>query len=1148
MESLKVSKTVNEGLVESEENGNQNLVSSSFTFREEKCVKSKAVTDPCNVESYVGSSSYRDVKGISLFVELTGGLTDKLDKEIICDVKGALNGESICEVKGGELLRETEAKVNVGQQGFKANLGDFVWVIIKKDTWWSGRVCDASTAPKEVGKVKTSKDGILVRCFGNGNYLWCLDYHLKPFVGSFEELSKHSNSRRFLDALDKAVVEFRCRVKNEFSCPCSSKTVVEKRGDIGDFSVSRFEPKVFLDYIKDLASDIYMPSKFDYIAKKECLSAFYRSIGHLEIPLDELMPVNSGTPSKVKKDVENGHNKNGIQICRKGVDLKGRRKSRLLTYPGECEIEESKVDVNGGVDLSNTNGQSVKKLKRGRKKKTVHENVCTSDVLLELQYAGQDCSFPYKSKNFDWVERFITGFRKWAFKDEIVINQTHQILQGSGMQKTVDMVGKDSTSTKKGRKKKDKSVISPMLGTDPNRVSMILDFQNGGSHNLEPQSMANKRTEVTANQGLQNNGASTFLNFGPTPCKLEPKRRKKISENNKCTAASNNNMNAPQNVNGHVEQLNQAAMFRLANLYGSTPLCFTGNYGVPQVGSVPAGLAPAGPWPAGLAPFGHFPAGLVPFGHFPAGHLPASLAPAGLFPAGLAPAGLSHEPKKRGRKRKNMDLQANVGSTIIPNSNENGPEMKNIKRSNKNKETGVACIDLSYNKVQQGNEEVKGTAFLLKFSPDHPLPPKEILNTVFCKYGPLNESETQVSTENRSGQVVFLDSSSAGEAFWGLQNDQPFGPALVNYRIQHLSDSKSVIGFKTPIKSPPPVIDPQATSGSTIIPDLNGNAAENILMEKTKSFDGNAAETTPMEKTKSFDGNVAETIPMEKTKSFDGNAAETILMEKTKSFDETRQSSLKKIPLGLKPPQNGETPDLAGIKKNLEMMTLMMEKAGDTLSPEMRAKLESEIKGLMNKFKPRNFLLYCIEREHQSFETIGLCWRFYIMIVGSIMNLIDFLHDSENDIMELVRSFTVRCSTGAASTDSVATDARLVLEDGSIWKAKSFGASGTQVGEVVFNTSLTGYQEILTDPSYAGQFVLMTCPHIGNTGVNIDDEESIKCFLASLVIRSLSISTSNYRSTESLSDYLSKRNIMGIYDVDTRAITRQLREEANLVS
>ncbi|KAJ6827682.1 putative carbamoyl-phosphate synthase small chain, chloroplastic isoform X3 [Iris pallida] len=127
------------------------------------------------------------------------------------------------------------------------------------------------------------------------------------------------------------------------------------------------------------------------------------------------------------------------------------------------------------------------------------------------------------------------------------------------------------------------------------------------------------------------------------------------------------------------------------------------------------------------------------------------------------------------------------------------------------------------------------------------------------------------------------------------------------------------------------------------------------------------------------------------------------------------------------------------------------------------------------------------------------------------------------------------------------SDARLVLEDGSIWRAKSFGASGTQVGEVVFNTSLTGYQEILTDPSYAGQFVLMTNPHIGNTGVNPDDEESKQCFLAGLVIRSLSICTSNWRCTEPLGDYLAKRNIMAIYDVDTRAITRRLREHGSLI-
>lgn len=157
-----------------------------------------------------------------------------------------------------------------------------------------------------------------------------------------------------------------------------------------------------------------------------------------------------------------------------------------------------------------------------------------------------------------------------------------------------------------------------------------------------------------------------------------------------------------------------------------------------------------------------------------------------------------------------------------------------------------------------------------------------------------------------------------------------------------------------------------------------------------------------------------------------------------------------------------------------------------------------------------------------------------------------------------VRFFRVKCSVSAAENATVSatglgsrpwkvSDARLVLEDGSIWRAKSFGAAGTQVGEVVFNTSLTGYQEILTDPSYAGQFVLMTNPHIGNTGVNFDDEESKQCFLAGLVIRSLSISTSNWRCTETLGGYLAKRNIMGIYDVDTRAITRRLREDGSLI-
>jgi carbamoyl-phosphate synthase small subunit len=121
-------------------------------------------------------------------------------------------------------------------------------------------------------------------------------------------------------------------------------------------------------------------------------------------------------------------------------------------------------------------------------------------------------------------------------------------------------------------------------------------------------------------------------------------------------------------------------------------------------------------------------------------------------------------------------------------------------------------------------------------------------------------------------------------------------------------------------------------------------------------------------------------------------------------------------------------------------------------------------------------------------------------------------------------------------------DCRLVLEDGSVWSGRSFGAKGTAVGEVVFNTSLTGYQEILTDPSYAGQFVLFTCPEIGNVGINLEDMESTQAHMGAMLVRHLSLNVSNYRSAMSLPEYLEQQNVIGISEIDTRAITRRLRD------
>ena len=121
--------------------------------------------------------------------------------------------------------------------------------------------------------------------------------------------------------------------------------------------------------------------------------------------------------------------------------------------------------------------------------------------------------------------------------------------------------------------------------------------------------------------------------------------------------------------------------------------------------------------------------------------------------------------------------------------------------------------------------------------------------------------------------------------------------------------------------------------------------------------------------------------------------------------------------------------------------------------------------------------------------------------------------------------------------------AALVLADGEVFLGRGFGASGSVTAEVVFNTAMTGYQEIVTDPSYTGQIVTLTYPHIGNVGVNAQDEESGAVCAAGLIIRSESPVVSNFRSEQSLSDYLRQAGVVGLCDIDTRKLTRLLREK-----
>ncbi|MEJ2565851.1 MAG: carbamoyl-phosphate synthase domain-containing protein, partial [Gammaproteobacteria bacterium] len=121
--------------------------------------------------------------------------------------------------------------------------------------------------------------------------------------------------------------------------------------------------------------------------------------------------------------------------------------------------------------------------------------------------------------------------------------------------------------------------------------------------------------------------------------------------------------------------------------------------------------------------------------------------------------------------------------------------------------------------------------------------------------------------------------------------------------------------------------------------------------------------------------------------------------------------------------------------------------------------------------------------------------------------------------------------------------ALLALEDGTVFRGEAIGASGQTIGEVVFNTALSGYQEILTDPSYCRQLVTLTYPHIGNVGTNSEDEEAARVFASGLVVRDVPVVDSNWRSRESLGDYLRRNQVVAIAGIDTRKLTRILREK-----
>ncbi|CAK9137595.1 unnamed protein product [Ilex paraguariensis] len=802
-----------------------------------------------------------------------------------------------------------------GDQEYKFCVGDLVWVKTRTQSWWPGLIYDPSSASKDVTK-SDQRNCLLVKYFGNGSFVWCSASQFKPFLEYFGQMSRQSDSRSFLGAVQKAVGVIGKRVKMEMTCSCFLKECQTKlatllaagtkkgdsvseitMGELGEFSVTRFEPTTFLAFIKSLAQDVSMPGMIDFTVIQNHLSAFYRSIGHCQLPMQQLRPtadakdcVRDGLPSEKKDEnltkFSRGDRDVTLQKCGSGVaeeiissDTPTESRKRELNVGDEaedldgckvasCEVEitsplmspkkiegrvysignvdggtrgrsdkgyESRerkrskylsppfVDMSWGLKSSPTSGAYKKEdpmveftgKKSGQKwsrkpirvhnvsNKPVETNASSAEFLFELHRTALDCLYPNESTNFDAVERFFSGFRSFSFYDEL--NNEMARVQALGQQESNHVL---PTLPKVFLMEKGIGMEEGDVDLNRNNTSLLVE---GG-----------QITGPVASQG-----------------KIQPKKRKRSKG-----AALEITKTKRSKVAPFLKDIEVVGVYSLqciSELNGREKMNDTASLCQNTI------LTVAQPDVNGN------------------NAEPRSLVK-DLPQMGLPSPGRKPNSNKRKRKDKAFDSLKTKVASVIPDLNGNVTEPSS---------TGKDLADTNFvspdgkpqrkrrrrNKAAAGmldRREALGTALLLNFAPEAPLPSKEDLVATFGRFGPLKESETSALSDC-SVQVVFSRSANAADAFQSLEKSSPFGPALLSYRLHHISTAAI-----------------------------------------------------------------------------------------TQTLQPTDRLKTPAKPSGLKS-HKGEAPDLLSIRQNLEMMTSMLEQAGDNLSAEMRAKLESQIKGLLKK-------------------------------------------------------------------------------------------------------------------------------------------------------------------------------------------------------
>ncbi|KAL6559393.1 hypothetical protein OROGR_004510 [Orobanche gracilis] len=796
--------------------------------------------------------------GINLFVEvcvpLDGISVSHSNLNVVDEVCSfEKTGISTPAVKSS--IPKNERGENVGKEECMFEVGNLVWVKTRTPFWWPGTITDPSNASNGEKKSK-KKHTLLVKCFGNGNFIWCNNSGLRPLIEYFEHLSRQNTSRSFHGAVEMALCEIDRHVRSKMTCPCFSKEnksseeglmLVEKNGKIGDvLSLARFEPVNFLTCIKQFAGSVYTPNKIELTVVKNRLSSFYRSVGHRELPLqmlselkydgrnDSIFGGREKSMRAIKKrnpsDYDDLASGDKIASSGKGSESRKRKKGKL------DDILEQTISRKDGSPKSSKRHHIISK----------EDNISASsfELLTELCLTACDYFYLDRSKYSDSLGRFYSSFRLYAFVDADVADSRDRTPSAPKHEKprhTKSLLNE----TKRQNKRINKVKESECANSNLEFVEMSVDNYVMGEKISKMDNARGKKEEQVMSAGPESGKSYHDSSFHKASFDVP------ISK----TASSNRDEANPGLTHG-------GPISRLPDLNKYSPI---------SVEHVPFG---------GLSeiPFRVLPeqenGGLLSPQNIPQfkigtindakqcqnGECTTQEASQTVIYTGLAsfvpqPVQVDLFRKTEPKKRKRYEKKAFQVASSIPDLNGHASNMNPLEKTTL-LDGNILSSEGKPQQKRANKEEDPGGSVILKFSRESDLPSKEILVAVFSRYGLLKESEIKVLSDSIV-HMAYERTSDARFAFRSLEKSHSFGESLMSF-------------------------------------DLNCMPEKKIEKKMRKH-----------------------------------------------PFVHVKACRKRARPV--------EKPDITFMKQNVEMMKSTLEKMGDKIPPEMRARLESEIKVFLDK-------------------------------------------------------------------------------------------------------------------------------------------------------------------------------------------------------